>query len=463
MQRLRKSFVAALALAASLVLPAAQPTLAQSEVEAAAGVPGGPFATAFRVQNLDSSAAANCSYVMYNDNGSRAFGRELPPINPNDSAYIYTPAVSDFPTGTFAGVVSCDRQVAAVVNFSDPNKGDAYVGTGTPRSTLYVPSAYRNYYNYYTSIRLQNASGSAQTARIEYFAPGSSTPVAGATQNVSLPANGAATVDQANVAQLNPNVSYAARITGSGDLAATVSIYGAPGTSVANQLYAFSAFGDGSSAPIYAPVIMRNYYGYNTATTIQNIDSASGRVRLTYSNGTVRNFTIPGNSSQLVLDFQEPTLQANVLYGSKIESLDGRRLIVTVNESTPATNRATTYEGQSGGGRTLVAPIVMKNYYDYNSSITCQNVGSSSTNVRITYTGPGSSVSNKQVLTNLAPGATGLIYQPAESGIPNGFIGSATITSTASNIVCVVNQDQNLGAPASQPKDLLGAYNAIVK
>ena len=55
-----------------------------------------------------------------------------------------------------------------------------------------------------------------------------------------------------------------------------------------------------------------------------------------------------------------------------------------------------------------------------------------------------------------------LIYQPAEAGLANGYIGSATI-SADQNIVCEVNQDQNEGADAAVPNDQLFAYDAIVK
>jgi hypothetical protein len=454
MRHLGKSFLVGAALASILAVPAAAAPTAQT------GVPGGPFASAFRVQNLGGAAAA-CSYVIYNDNGTTAFNTNLPSINPNDSAYVHTPAVSGFPTGTFAGVVSCNQPVAAVVNFSDPSKGDSYVGSSNPAATLFVPSAYRNYYNYYTSIRLQNTSSSAQNVTIEYYAPGAT--AAAATRTINLAGNGAATVDQLAepVDKLRQNVSYSARITGSAPLAATVSIFGGSGTSVAKELYSYSAFAGGSTSPIYAPVVMRNYYGYNTSTTIQNVGSAEANVRLTYSNGKVRNdLKIPANSSLVVYDFQDESLQRNVLYGSKIESTNGQPLIVIVNESTPTTSRASTYEGIAAGGRTLVAPIVMKRYYEYNSSVTCQNIGDVPTNVRVSYS--GTNIANKTVLTNLGPGQSDLILQPADAQLADRYIGSATITADQ-DIVCVVNQDKTEGTPARQVMDQLYAYNAVVK
>ncbi len=171
----RKSFFAAATLLGALALPQASVSHA---APTAAGVPGGPFATAFRVQNLESTAAT-CSYQMFADGGgSPVFATNLPAIAPNDSAYVYTPAVENFPSGTFNGVISCDKQVAAVVNFSDPDKGDVYVGSTNPSPTVFIPSAYRNYFNYFTTIRIQNTSATAQNIRVDYFAPGSATPVA---------------------------------------------------------------------------------------------------------------------------------------------------------------------------------------------------------------------------------------------------------------------------------------------
>jgi hypothetical protein len=458
MRHPHKAVFVGAALAASLVFSGAAATQA---APAQSSVPGGPFASAFRVQNLTPGTdKADCAYTIYKDGGSIAFNTNLPPINPNDSAYVYTPDVQGFPSGTFSGVISCDQPVAAVVNFSDASKGDSYVGASNPAPTLFVPSAYRNYYNYSTSLRIQNTSASAQNVTVDYYASGSETPVAGASKTISIPANGAATVDQASVSQLAAGQAYSARISSSGGaLAATVSIYGVPGTSIARQLYSFSAFPGGSNSPIYAPVIMRNFYGYNTTTTIQNVGNAEAEVELTYSNGTVKTFKVPANTSQVVFDFNEPTLQQNVLYSSKIKSLNGQPLIVTVNESNRY-SRASTYEGVTTGGKTLVAPIVMKRYSGYNSSVTCQNLSTTaSTNVRVSYS--GTEIEDKLVLS-LEPDQSGPIYQSKEQDLSNGYLGSATI-SADQNIVCVVNQDKDEGTAKTQVMDQLYAYVAIVK
>ena len=53
-----------------------------------------------------------------------------------------------------------------------------------------------------------------------------------------------------------------------------------------------------------------------------------------------------------------------------------------------------------------------------------------------------------------------MFYQPTDSLISNGFIGSATITATQ-NIVCVVNEDANESPQQTELKDFQYAYDAI--
>lgn len=449
------------ALALSLAFPGAGSVQAQST---GIGLPGGPFATAFRIQNLGGSNAT-CQYVLYSADGSTAYdsAATLPAIAPDDSAYIFTPDVTGIPAGqTLSGIVSCDQPVAAVVNFSDANSGDTYVGTSAPAQTLFIPSAYNNFFGFFTTLRIMDASGAAQQVTVEFFAPGSSTPVAAATKQINLAANGSTTLEQRGAAGLNPDVSYSVRVRGaSGPVAALVSIYGDPARpDISEQLYAFSAFSDGATK-LFVPVIMSNFFGLDTAITVQNIGTEAATVRITYSNNTVTNRTIqPGSSDVFVSPQVLPA--SDELYSATIESTNAQKLIVTVNESN-AQKRASTYEGQASGGRTLVAPIVMKEFFNFGSSITCQNVGTANTNVSVTYRGTsgGNAITpqTRQVLTGLVPnGEPGLIGQFNDPQLPTDFIGSAILTASQ-DIICVVNQD----LLTSDVQDQLYAYNAIVK
>ena len=52
-----------------------------SAVFASVPAPGGPFNSAFRVQNLETTTA-QCAYSFYDENGTAAFNSSLTSVNP---------------------------------------------------------------------------------------------------------------------------------------------------------------------------------------------------------------------------------------------------------------------------------------------------------------------------------------------------------------------------------------------
>ncbi len=422
-------------------------------VSADTPAPGGPFNTAFRIQNLDTTDAA-CQFSFYDASGTEAYtSGALPLIPGGESAYVYVPTDTTVADGQYAAVVSCDKEVAAVVNFSDPDSGASYSGVrGTEvAGTLYAPGIYDNYYNFYSNIVVQNASGAANDITVQIFEPGNSTPVYESTQP-AIPANGFAVFEQEGLAQLATGQFYSAKIMGTGDIAAIVNIYGK--LTASNQLYSYNPF-SGGSLTAYAPVIMNAYYGYNTALVIQNLGAIDANVTITYSNGTVKNTVIaPGAADSRYTPAEG--LPTGLLTGAKVESTNGQPLVVLVNESTNK-NRAASYSGFASGTSTVSAPIVMRRYYNYNTSVTCQNIGTGPTDMTISYGGIAGTTS----ITGVAAGNTALFLQQLDPLLSNNWIGSATVTSTIEDIVCVINEDKNELPYSAQVMDQLYAYNGI--
>lgn len=443
--KMRRFVVIALVISMLLAIPVV--------ANAASPAPGGPFSTAFRVQNLDASNAT-CVYVFYDAAGNAAYTSAGSTIAPGDSLFVYTPSVSGLASGTYSGVVSCDKKVAAVVNFSDADSGASHNGINTPAMTWFAPSIYDNFYGFYSDVVVQNATNASISATIEYFAPGSST--AADSETKTIPAFASVAFEQEGRANLATNVAYSAKITGTGDVAAIVNIYGSSGT--AAQLYSYNPFTAGART-VYAPVIMKAYYGYNTALTVQNIGTAATDVKVTYGTGQTETKNITAGASAVFYTPDSP-LADKTLTGATVQAVDVNGSIVAlVNEST-STNRAASYDAFSVGSTAVSAPIVMKRYYGYNTSITCQNVGSAPTTMTIDYSGAGTSTT-----ASTAAGSTAIFYQPnATEGLSDNYIGSAIITSDAGQpIVCVVNEDMNEGAQASQNMDQLFAYEGIAK
>lgn len=419
-------------------------------VSASVPAPGGPFNTAFRIQNLGSQPA-NCVFSFYNAAGDEVYSSgALPSIPAGESAYVYVPNLTGLADGQYAGVVSCDQEVAAVVNFSDSDSGASYSGVSSSETAtiLYAPSIYDNYYNYYSNIVVQNASNNSIAITLEIYAPGSSTPVYTNTRT-NVPANGFVTFEQEGLTALSDNQFYSAKIIGTGNIAAVVNIYGKGPYN--NQLYSYNPFSSGSLVA-YAPVIMNAYYGYNTALVIQNIGTSNAGVTITYGNGTVMTTTIAPGAADSRYTPNEG-LPTGLLTGAKVEST--QPIVVLVNESTNK-NRAASYSGFADGSTTVRAPIVMRRYYKYNTSITCQNIGTAAATMSISYGGIAGTTTSPSIAVN----GIYLFYQPTDPLLSNGFLGSATITS-AQKIVCVVNEDMNEPPENDQVMDQLYTYNGI--
>jgi len=424
-----------------------------STVFADAPAPGGPFNTSFRVQNL-GGADANCEFSFYDASGvSQYSSGALTAIPPGEALYVYVPDIT-VADGTYSAVVSCDQDVAAVVNFSDADSGASHSGIagGDVAQVFYAPGIYNNYYNYYSNLYVQNASSGPVDITVSIYAPGSSTPVA--TQIATgVPANASRSFEQEGLAGLTSGVSYSAKIEATGAVAAIANIYGGVGTSVDNQLYSYNPVASGSTVA-YAPVIMNDFYKNNTSLVIQNMGTGDTDYTVTYGTGHTQTGTIaPGASAALYTPASG--VPADTLTGAKVES-SPEDIVVLVNESNNK-NRAASYIGFAGGSTTVRAPIVMKRYYKYNTSVTCQNLGTASTVMSISYSGIAGTTNSPSIPV----GDTHMFYQPDDPLLTtDNWIGSATITA-AQSIVCVVNEDMNEPPERDQVMDQLYAYEGI--
>lgn len=94
--------------------------------------------------------------------------------------------------------------------------------------------------------------------------------------------------------------------------------------------------------------------------------------------------------------------------------------------------------GDAQAGDEVILPLVYKNYNLWTTGVNLFNAGNIQTTVTITYTGtniPGQVVDS----IVLGPNAMGIFYTPANTtGLPNGWYGSAIVTSSATDLYVVV-------------------------
>ncbi len=410
-------------------------------------VPGGPFSSSLQVQNLgDAEATVTVQYI---DKGGAVAHTTNHAIAPGDVLSIYVPNEASLVSGEYSVVVSSNQPVAAVTNFSDADSGAAYSGANAGSTSWGFPAAYNNYYGYYTEIYAQNVATTAQAITLEVYAPGSATAVYTDTKS-GVPSAASVNWSLQGVPQLQANVSYSVVVKADAEIVAIGNTYGSGGT--AAQLYSYNGFAAGAKT-FYVPALYKAYYGWNAALSIQNMGAAEATVNVAYSNAHTASYTIAPKSSVAIYIPNVAELPAGLHSATVTADQD---VAVSVNISN-SYNRAATYNGIANASTTVFAPNLMKRYYKYSSSVTCQNLGSAAATMTINYAGqPGASETSGPI----APGANWEVYLPNKAALPNGYNGSATITADQ-NIACIINSNMDEGAEARQSMDMLFSYNGV--
>lgn len=424
---------------------------------ATAPAPGGPFASAFYIQNV-SATDANCLFTFYNAAGDAVYTSAGFVVGGNSNYEVFTPNITGLNSGSYSGVVSCDQPVQAIVNFSDADSAGSHSAVSQPSAAWYIPNLYDNYYSYYSNVYVQNATGSPINITLDVYGPDPANPAniikVYTTTQSNVPGFASAIFDQAGLAELATNKGYSGKVTATGDVATIVNIYGGPSNV---QLYSYNAFSNGA-LKAYVPALYSKYYNFNTELKVQNVGTGDANVTITYSTGLTANITLKPNTGQA---FYTPNIlpNANKVYTALVESTNSQPIVVVVNES-DVSNKAATYDGLIDGATKVSIPLVMKDYYGYDTDVNCMNVGSGSTNVTITYSIVGDPTPYSTTKSSIAAGTNAQFYTVADPALAavvtkNKKI-SATVTSTGQNVNCIVNESHR-----TLPGDTLYSYNAI--
>jgi hypothetical protein len=207
------------------------------------------------------------------------------------------------------------------------------------------------------------------------------------------------------------------------------------------------------------------YGGYTTVAYLQNIGPAPAHVNIQYydKSGTTvgagdYNPNLPTNATWTVRqDVAGHSFPAGTA-GSAVVSSD-QPLAAFVNEFAPGSGKdATSYTAipmPSGAGTTIFAPAIANGAYGgYTTGIGLINVGTTSTNLTVTYRDESGTAVRTQNLMNVPPNAYRDMYSGELAlGLPAGFSGNATITSSAGPVAAVVNE---VG-----PGDQFSSYAAV--
>lgn len=180
---------------------------------------------------------------------------------------------------------------------------------------------------------------------------------------------------------------------------------------------------------------------YSSGFQVQNLEGSDANIDITFYNrdGTVAlqvTDTVLANSSNTYFPLENIGNENGTLPsgfdGSVVISSDKEIAAITNVLGSDGSNPlafGASYTGFTSGSPTASLPLLMKGNYGFNTWYSVQNAGSSATNVSVTYSdgvtaGP----------VTVQPGAAAKFEQANESHAA-GWVGSATVSSTAGDIV----------------------------
>ena len=199
-----------------------------------------------------------------------------------------------------------------------------------------------------------------------------------------------------------------------------------------------------TATTLYMPVAVKAFYGFNSQLVVQNAGAAAD-INFEFFDATGASVatyiasSVAANASAIVeLDTLIPTTGSIPSgFGGSAKVTSASNLAGMANNMTssePAVLQTYNAFAASDGGTTLYAPALFNDFYGYVSSIQVQNVGSVATNITVTY-----SDGEVETENGVGPNQAALFYQPTE-GHASGWTGSATVTSSAADVVAVVAQ-----------------------
>ena len=197
---------------------------------------------------------------------------------------------------------------------------------------------------------------------------------------------------------------------------------------------------------------------YSSGISVQNLEGVSATVTLSYYNpdGTLAvnpppQIIIAAYDAVIIFPLVDPPsgFDGSMVISSTQPLSAAAR--ITASDGTNDLAFGAAYTGFSSGAGSNFLPILYNNNWGFNTYFSVQNVGAVATDISVSY-----SDSTSNSATGLQPGAAVKFDQTAESHA-TGWIGSGTVTSTASDIAIVgmVVKDDTAG------REAMMAYNGF--
>ena len=306
-----------------------------------------------------------------------------------------------------------------------------------------------------SGVQVANLSGDTATVMIKFYNPDGS--VALEFSGGTIDGNSAKTwYLPAHVPGLADGFVGSAVVLADQPVAATVNTQLPSGTS---PMRAGTSTGVGQpAATVYATQVMKGYWQWNSYCAVQNAGDTAFDVTAQFydTSGALVDEDVVGIPAYASHIFDQSTDAelGNGVYSAKFLGDADHPLGVVCNFYNSGTGASTSqfqsYNGISQGGDVLYVPRVVKDYYQYQSGLRIQNVGTVALDVTVTYSFGGSTYA--QISPSIGPGQAWGPYMGDAAQVPElaGVSGSGSavieINSPAAGkaIIATVNEDNRV-------------------
>jgi len=299
-----------------------------------------------------------------------------------------------------------------------------------------------------TSITYQNV-GTADTTTLQilfYDSPTQTVPITITRDNLAMGAG--TSVSIGTLGDITPGFKGSAVMQADQPLLATLVQVPAAGPVKVRPLS--NGFSAGAPQSLVATVL-KNQFGNSTIFSVQNVDSEANDINIKFYDTSANvayeyDTTTPvesgaalyvdaGASTGIGGNLPDPFNGSAVVTASRVGGGDGA-VVSTALELEITTNGAKAFQGVTEGATTFYMPSALCNYQvggqNTNTAYAIQNTSlTTSTDVTVTYSNGMTDVKT------IGGGAKASFVACNAPSMPNGFIGSATVTSTTTPVVAI--------------------------
>jgi len=429
---------------------------------AQAGSPPGNWVSGISCQNLDSVNSAEINISFYAENNPVAVLSYNDTIAAGGNKNYYTPSSpAGLPSGFLgSAVVSSSSPLSCNVNTITTGAGTAMdpIRLGISASfdntqlgpIMYLPQIEKEFSGWNSYIMIQNPNSTPVDITITYK-DRYGTDYPAATEQATIPAQAGKIFYQSDNGNLPTNFLGAAKVVADNEtsqLAAIANFYNSGVDNTVSQIHSYNGFNSGAKI-LYAPYIVRNYYGYNGGISIQNVGATDTTVTITFrfaGNDYVYSSPTIAVGASLALYTPNITvlnpvdgLNVTSRFGSAvIEAAGDGKIVAVINQSNfggagiepERVGQGATYNAFLAGKQTTTVffPQIPRNSGGiWSGGFQVSNVTSIAGTCDITYEGIPAANENDIILT-----ANGSItrYGPNIANLPDGFNNSVTVSCT---------------------------------